>query len=356
MTGFGGARVLEIGPKPFIAGIGGARAKFFDARPRQDRVMPVAAGCENIRLRDVPEALREADLVVVADPPPWGPWNVDTLVRTLFSRSLFSSRYRPAAPFVTESLRFARARALAVVDLSDSPYVESGQLYLLRRSTLYFKRELPPDEWRLLTKTATARHPSRRFRSKRAYRDLLDKVRPISLGPTDGAEADLPTDPVAKASDIFYAGTTGGVPVRERVIGELRRLAEEGVVIDMPDGPLPRKEFFRRCAAARITLSPEGLGWDCYRHYEAALCGSVPLMNYPGILRHAPFTDGVNALFYPPEEGGFSSVARRALADRAALTAMGEAARSHARAYHTHEALARYVVDSTLAAASSARK
>ena len=138
--------------------------------------------------------------------------------------------------------------------------------------------------------------------------------------------------------------------MRDRGLAELARLAVAGVTVDLATSRLPLEEYLARCARAWLTWSPEGLGWDCFRHYEAAACGSVPLINQPSILRHAPLLDGVHCFFYEIEGDGLQRTVRRALADKDALRRMAEAARAHVLQCHDRAALCRYVIDSCLGA------
>ena len=118
--------------------------------------------------------------------------------------------------------------------------------------------------------------------------------------------------------------------------------------MDVPERRLDRREFYQRCASARLVWSPEGYGWDCFRHYEAAACGSVPLINYPSIQRYRPLQDGTHCLYYAPEPGGLSHAILGALQDKAKLAAMAENARDHANRFHRREIIGRHIVDSCL--------
>src|SRR5439155_445835 len=81
-------------------------------------------------------------------------------------------------------------------------------------------------------------------------------------------------------------------------------------------------EFLERCARAWLVWAPEGFGWDCFRSYEAAVCGSVPLMNRPTIERYQPLIEGVHALYYDVEPGELGRAVMAALADRDRLVAI----------------------------------
>ena len=64
-----------------------------------------------------------------------------------------------------------------------------------------------------------------------------------------------------------------------------------------------------------------------------------------------PFIDGKHAVYYDIEPGQLTLAVRRALNDRAGLMAMAQAAQSNILKHHTPHALARYVAETTLAAA-----
>ena len=212
------------------------------------------------------------------------------------------------------------------------------------------ERELPPDHWRLFLKTSHANLPTPRFRLSERYARLLEKIRPISLGLPLSATPPPPlAGPPPKTADIFFAGRIeGSSTVRRRGLAELMALSRQGLIVDIPDRPLPQLEFYQRCANAWLTWSPEGLGWDCFRHYEAPACGSVPLINAPTIERHAPLLQGVHAVYYDPEPGGLTQAVTAALADKTRLMSMAEAARAHVLARHTPAALATHMVNTAL--------
>src|SRR6185312_13756989 len=158
----------------------------------------------------------------------------------------------------------------AVVDLEDNASINRCDRYLLDACRLYFKRELPVDSWRLFANTMTPRQPSRRFRADAANRRRIARLRPISLGIPPDMEALLPIARREKTTDVFFVGNVSGLPAREQGMAELEKLKAAGVVVDIPERRLERAEFYARCASAHMVWSPEGYGWDCFRHYEAA--------------------------------------------------------------------------------------
>lgn len=343
-------KILEIGPLGHFKRTFPGQVRYFSTAnwKASQRAGPDLNDYRSLKSLADALATEEFDLIVCM-PSPRSPWHWQTLSRTLFNRHVLNDIRRPLRHYGPQLLRFYRKTPVAVVDFEDTSYIDRDNFFLMDRATLYFKRELPADEWRLLTKTASDTQPSGRLRRVAKYRHRLARIRPLPLGlPTD-AERDLPDDKPAKQTDIFFAGTVNGMPVRGRALAELQALRDEGFVIDIPDKPVSRKEFYQRCARAWLTLSPEGYGWDCFRHYEAAACGSVPLINPLPLRRHAPLIHGEHAIYYEVEPGLLARRVREALADKATLAAMGEAARAHAREHHTMRAVLTYVLETSMA-------
>ena len=93
-------------------------------------------------------------------------------------------------------------------------------------------------------------------------------------------------------------------------------------------------------ARSWLVLSPEGYGWDCYRHYEACLAGSVPVINFPSYRRAMSLRDRVHCFYYDPRQGSLAELLRAWLADKQKL----EAGQRHVLANHTKSAVVRYIV------------
>jgi hypothetical protein len=271
------------------------------------------------------------------------------LMRSLFDRRAWQGHSRFGPALAPQLLRWPTAAPIVVIDTEDFPYINRADLFLLARCKFYFKRELPPDRWRLFTKTAHRELPTRRFRRQSPLRHFIDKIRPISLGLPSVAR--LPTTEFDKATDVFVSAGVGDTStVRNAGMGELMALRERGYRIEIAEGRLPPEEFYRRCAEAWIVWSPEGLGWDCFRHYEALGCGSVPVINQPTIERYRPLIGGVHALYYDLEPGCLIGTIEAALADKDRLRAIARAGKAHVLAHHTLAALGNYVVETTLGA------
>jgi glycosyltransferase involved in cell wall biosynthesis len=207
-------------------------------------------------------------------------------------------------------------------------------LFLLNKAKYFFKRELPIDRWQVFQHTAHAGMPGPRFRSQARQRKWVEKLRPISLGVRydEPPSADF-TFP-EKTTDVFAAMMLQGT-VRSEGIEQLRALAAQGIVVDIPERRLSQEEFYERMSRAWLTWSPEGLGWECFRHYEAPLMGSVPVINTPTVARYHPLRDGEHALYYFPDEPhSLRDTIVSALADKDRLRRMATEARAQVLQYH----------------------
>jgi Glycosyl transferases group 1 len=335
--------ILEIGPRPYIATAYPEDSLFFATDP-------AAAAPGGVRslpsLGALWRALGRADVeLIVCHPNFSAPWGLRALGRAIFSARFLQARSPLIRAFGPELLRWRGRAPLVIVDHEDLPVINRDNLFLLDRCALWFKRELPVDHWRVFLKTAHPQLPTPRFRMAERQRRRMEKLRPISLGLPTRTEG-LPPPAQAKTADVFFlARVADSSTARVRGLAELRALADRGVVVDIPDEALPRPEFYRRCAAAHLVWSPEGLGWDCFRHYEALACGSAPMINQPQIDRHAPLLAGEHALYYDPEPGGLTRAVLAALQDKPALARIAEAGRAHVMAHHTPAEIARYVVE-----------
>lgn len=337
-------KILEIARTGYLEGLFPGDVTRFDLTHYENRSSAGMSG-----LRALARAIAHGGFdLIVCEPNYRAPWHPAALARILFSRRALQGRVSITRPFGLQMLRRGITPPLAVVDLEDNASINRCDRYLLDACRLYFKRELPVDPWRLFANTMTPRLPSQRFRASAANLARLAKLRPLSLGIPPHLAAALPIARQEKTADLFFAGSVQGLPVREQGMAEIDMLRKSGVVIDIPDRRLDREAFYERCARAYLVWSPEGYGWDCFRHYEAAACGSVPLVNYPTIRRHRPLEEGVHCLYYPPEPGGLAAAVRRALEDKEKLVAMAERAREHAIRFHRRDAIGRYVVDATL--------
>jgi len=320
-----------------------------DFDPKRDRFVTLAS------LPRLARALASAnyDLVVVQSRD-FSPWHLQALVRSVFRRSALRGHIPYFRRFGQQMIRGRVSAPIAVWDLDDCPLIYRHNVFLLDHATLYFKRELPSDHWRVFMGTLHHRVPTPRFRLQQRQRRRIDKLRPISLGLPLGRESLPDARPLsddAKTADVFFAGRVrGSTTVRESGLAELLALRDKGYRVDFPENNLPLGEFLRRCASAWLTWSPEGYGYECFRPYEAAVCGSVPVLNQPILHRYRPLREGEHCFYHDIEPGGLTRTLETALADRQRLSLMGRAAREFVLKEHTQAALARYIATTTLAA------
>jgi hypothetical protein len=283
--------------------------------------------------------------LVVLHPPLYPGWHWRSFLAAV-KFSVLKGRPRDLYGAVTSPLYFSLLRLLPAcrmiaIERSDGFGLPAHSFFLLDRAEAFYKRELPYDHWQVFFGSAHRRLPGRRFRLERRWSKRLAKLRPIGLGLPIYAENHANAAyPAEKTSDLFFAATiAGNSSVRAGVPALLDKLRAAGFAVDAPDRHLPADEFMKRCAQAWITLSPAGLGWDCYRHMEAAVAGSVPLVSAPTIDRYRPLVIGEQCLSYHPDEDRIVAIVGAALADKERLRAMALSARQHVLKHLTVRAI-----------------
>jgi hypothetical protein len=262
---------------------------------------------------------------------PWMPWSAIT-------RS-FGAAY----------LRFAaRGAPLVLIDLGDGVSIGAPTAALMDRAAFVFKRELPTDRWRTLSGVAHRYLATSRIRRSPKWSRRIAKFRPVNM-PSFHWRDEFRSDAFPeKTSDVFFAGAVeGNSTLRAEGLAELRRLGKLGVVVDFAPEPLSPQAYFARMSRSWLAWSPEGLGWHCFRDSEAGFCQSVPVMNYPTVLRATPLEEGVHAFYYPPEAGGLTRVLLGALSDKERLKRMARSARDFSAEHFTVKACCDYVLTTT---------
>src|SRR5207249_1891065 len=78
-----------------------------------------------------------------------------------------------------------------------------------------------------------------------------------------------------KDIDVFFAGAVNSEQRRAAIDG-VRRLGSEGCRVKIVEGHLPFAEYLSLMSRAWLTLSPQGYGYNGFRHYESMLVGSLP--------------------------------------------------------------------------------
>jgi Glycosyl transferases group 1 len=348
-------KILEIGAMPFMWQAFPTSTEFHSSW-HDETVSAPEHGRHLVSLATLPRLARGlADTsfdVVVVHAPPSSPWGRRALVRALFRRSVLGGNLPAFRAFGAELLRLPVAAPIVVLDFEDATTIARSNLFLLDKAALYFKRELPVDHWQVFAGTAHWRVPTPRFRANKRNRARIGKLRPLSLGVPFEVErraAAFAAPEGERTIDVFFAGRIrDSSTVRERGFAELQALRREGYAIDVSDAALPLDEYLARCRRAHLVWSPEGFGWQCFRTYEAAICGTAPLCSRPGVELYRPLIEGVHAIYYDVEPGELTRTVKAALADRNLLRTIGAAAEAHVRAFHTPTAVARHIVDAAV--------
>jgi hypothetical protein len=349
-------RILEIGNHPLMAEAYPDTTDHWSTEP-SSITGPDAQAVSLTSLPRLARALARPDYdLVVIQPGGFHPWKLRRIARVLFRRSTLRGEFPYFAGFGQELIRGPVKAPIAVWDMADHSFIPRRHAFLVDKATLYFKRELPADHWRVFMGTLHRQAPTERFRRLTKQRQRIDKLRPISLGLPLGLGRRLHTLPhdEQKTSDVFFAGRVdASSTLRARGLQELLSLRDQGYRIDIPEQPLPLDAFLKRCAKAWLTWSPEGYGYETFRAYEASVCGSVAVVNSPSIERYKPLRDGVHCFYYDVEPGGLARKLMHALSDRNRLHEMARAARELVVTEHTLSALARYIAETTLAKAQA---
>jgi hypothetical protein len=295
---------------------------------------------------DILQGLRKRDWdLMFCYPPPLPLWDrrrgaagaLSMLARLIF-------RFRGLGTYLFRSAGIP----LIVLDYNDTLSVPVPGLPLLDRSVAYFKRELPLDPAKALFNVAPRFRTHKRVMASTFYERNRTKFRPISAGvPEETTRLAKDLNP-EKTVDVFFAGSPTNSEIRRRGFEELKTLSERGYVIDISNGGLSKRDYLDRCARSWLTWSPEGYGWECLRHYEASLCGSVAILSTPGIARYAPLEDGIHSHIYSDRPGGLVDAVEAALSQKPALKLMAESAKRHVLAHHTHARICEHIVATSL--------
>lgn len=344
-------RILEIGEGGLFGWAMPERTDVYYTSYRPD----FRAGRQYLGIRSlwrIFRAVRRDEYALIAlHPPTYAGWHPRSFLAGL-KYSLLKGRVSETygallSPLLFQLLRFLKHPRIVAIERSDVFGLPPHQFFLLDTAAAFFKRELTVDRWRLFYRTGHRNLPGRTFRTKKRWVRRMAKLRPIGIGlMSDHAAQAAAAYGAEKTADVFFAGTwEGNSTVRLAVPAILEALRAAGVHVDQPKGFVPRDEFLRRCASAWITLSPEGLGWDCFRHIEAALAGSVPLVNVPTIERYRPLVIGEHCLAYVPDENRVVEIVTQALADKDKLRAMATVAHQHALAHLTDRAMAEAILE-----------
>jgi glycosyl transferase family 1 len=235
-------------------------------------------------------------------------------------KSLCRNLSRVSAVGATLDWAGLRPSCCVILDISDERDLCSTTMRLFPRYALYFKRELMLDEPQAAV--------------------LASKLKPLPLILPDDRRIPAVCE---KDIDLFFAGAITN-ETRRKAIDEARSLATRGFRVVIPDEPLPYHAFMQALSRSWLVLSPEGHGWDCYRHYEACLAGSIPIINSPRYQRRVYLQDGIHCFYYDADRDSLAERVIEILANKQRLAHMAEEGRRYVLANHTRSAVARYIL------------
>ncbi len=234
-----------------------------------------------------------------------------------------------------------------VVDREDRPVIDNSRFPWLDLCTHYFKRELPTNPNNAFLYTTDKTEDSGNISRQPFFQRVIPKLKPISIGITNELFEKLEKIRPQKEIDLFFAGGIINRPNRKIGAAELSRLQSEGYKVLISDRKLSKAEYYQLATKSLICWSPEGFGYDCYRTYEVAALGSVPLLKAPPITCYKPFKNHESGIYYLHESLDLYDAVKSALQNREALVKMGADAREHVRHHHTESKIAEHLIQAS---------
>lgn len=155
------------------------------------------------------------------------------------------------------------------------------------------------------------------------------------------------SSPREKDIDVFFAGAVNSEERRD-AIDRVRQLESEGYRIKIVEGHLPFAEYLSLMSRSWLTLSPQGYGYNGFRHYESMLVGSVPLINLPDPAVVHDFHHGQNSFLYSTMKGDIQQVIKDALSDRCNLLKIASGLREFVIGRHSMQAVGSYLLRQAL--------
>lgn len=248
-----------------------------------------------------------------------------------------SRRHDIGATFLLHWRKDLRGIPLAIVDCRDNFTIREEDVELLRLCKAYFKRETPFNRFNLF-------RPYADRLSRAEMVELMGRVHPIPLGVDEALFESWSRERRPKSRDVFWSGRVNASQ-RISLPDRLRELAaRRAIVLDLGDGHLPPDEYRRRIASAKVCVSVEGGGWDCYRHYEAIALGSIPLINEPTV-DAAAWSEAPREIFFRNDFSDFESKLLPLLASEAVREKLQRRLDDFVRARLTWSVHARRVLD-----------
>ncbi|MBI4825081.1 MAG: glycosyltransferase family 1 protein [Nitrospirae bacterium] len=223
--------------------------------------------------------------------------------------SLASNKYRMGGTIVSDWIHAGiKLPPVIVFDDKDNQCIWPVDFDLLENCSLYFKRELPFDRFLSLIFFFLRLEDRKKL-------ELARKLRPVWLSYNSSAIAlwtDIDDVRPYEERDIDISHLCGlySSYSRIKILPLLDKLSETYNIATTKDGKLSKAEYFEKIKRSKISLSLEGRGWDCNRHYELMLCRTLLFVTRPSIELAFNLIDGENCVFIDNDLGNFEKLAK----------------------------------------------
>ncbi|MBI5902487.1 MAG: glycosyltransferase family 1 protein [Deltaproteobacteria bacterium] len=213
-----------------------------------------------------------------------------------FKFSLRSNRRKLGGTLVSDWLRQGmKLPPFIVVDDTDDPFIYPVDLDLLWGCAAYFKRELPFDKFFCFRLFESALDKEQKIA-------LASKIQPVWISYDAGSiEPYVRTQEIRpyreREVDISFLCNIHMSYNRLRMLPILEGIGKSYRVATMKNGKFGKKEYFDILKNTKISISLEGRGWDCPKHYEMMLCGSLLFVARPTRKLAFDLKDGHNCVF-----------------------------------------------------------
>lgn len=147
-----------------------------------------------------------------------------------------------------------------------------------------------------------------------------------------------------------YAGMMEVNDVRERAVSTAKKAGAK-VFFKGSDGEhstrfLPRSEYARQLATTTAWISTNSPHMDIpSRHFQAMACGAVLLCERPHPAYNELLRDGINCVYFESDCSNLADKVKWLMANPDSANAIGDAAAKEARASHTWDNRAKWLID-----------
>jgi hypothetical protein len=322
--------VLSIGQDNLFAGLPNCAV---DHVPTGATITPFAAPSKG-RLRRFPAVLPgicsgKYDLIALPAIDFRWPYDESPLKRAVRFLAWAGLRFRPISACVNRLLSRRTTRVIAL-DRYDSHEALVDYLQCVPCARYYFKTNLRETDNNRLYTNGTG--DSCRFKYLPYWIAIENYQVPFQEH---------------KDIDVFFAGAVNSEQ-RRLSIDQVRQLELAGYRIKIVEGHLPFAEYLTLMSRSWLTLSPQGYGYNGFRHYESMLVGSVPLINRSDPPVVNDFRHGENCFLYSTTRGDITQVIREALRDKGKLLHVARGLREFVIGRHSMPAVGGYLLRQAL--------